>query len=226
VPILNDEYIERMEDVLDVYAKPYSSDEPVVCLDEKPIQLHGHKRPTQVAGDGVRRRDYEYVRRGTANIFVAVEPKGGRHHLKLTPTRDRFEFARMLHDISKKYPQAKKLHLVLDNLSTHSRKALVDTFGENRAASLWKRFEFHFTPKHGSWLNQAEIGISLLSRESLGKLRFEDLDLLRTHVSAWSGQANRHKRKIHWRFRKADARKKFSYRARAMRRLPATKTQA
>src|SRR5579859_2609244 len=149
---LDDEYIERMENLLRLYARPYRADEPVVCLDEKPVQLHDDKRAGRIARDGTRRRDYEYRRHGIANLFVGVEPRAGRHILEATKTRDRFEFARMVRGISHRYESARKIHLVLDNLSTHSKKALIDTFGQDEAERLWKRFRFHYTPKHGSWL--------------------------------------------------------------------------
>lgn len=211
VPILDNAYIRNMEDLLRLYAKPLSAKEPVVCLDEKPVQLHDSKRSGHVASDGTRRRDYEYRRRGTANLFVCVEPRAGRHIVKATQTRDRFEFARMLRDIARRYPRATVIHLVVDNLSTHSKKAVFDAFGAEKAKKLWARFSIHYTPKHGSWLNQAEIAISLVSRECLAKRRFGTLDRLEAETRAWSIAATKAKRTINWKFRIPDARKKFSY---------------
>ncbi len=167
---LDEAYIERMEDVLKIYEKPMLVSAPVVCLDEKPVVLHADTRPQapmqpgQVAG-----RDYEYRRCGTANVFCAVEPKAGRHFTKVTKTRASPDFAEFLLDIAASYPAADTLHLVLDNLSTHTRKAATDWFGEEEGGWLWSRFTVHHTPKHGSWLNQAEIEIGFFSRQCLGK---------------------------------------------------------
>lgn len=208
---LDETYIRRMEDILRLYAKPYSQEEPVVCLDEKPVSLHENKRDPEVARDGTRRRDYEYHRQGTANLFVGVEPKAGRHILKATKTRDRFEFARMLRDIAKRYPTARTIHLVVDNLSTHSKQALIDAFGADEAERLWARFTVHYTPTHASWLNQAEIEISLVTRECLGKRRLGTMALLARETSAWARAANRAKRTFNWTFRPKDARRKFGY---------------
>jgi transposase len=211
VPRLDDEYIERMEDVLKLYEKPYDSAEPVVCLDEKPVQLLDDVRKSKLARGCILHRDYEYRRCGTANLFCGVEPKGGRHFTKATKTRDRFEFARMLREIADAYPDAELIHLVVDNLSTHSRNALVAAFGEDGAEQLWSRFRVHFTPKHGSWLNPAEIEISLVSRECLGNRRLGTLARLSSETRTWNRDANRRRRTIDWRFTRRDARKTFGY---------------
>jgi DDE superfamily endonuclease len=208
VPELTHEYIAKMEDLLRLYAKPHSKAEPVVRLDEKPVQLHGDKRAGHVARDGTRRRDYEYRRRGTANLFVCVEPRAGRHVVKATRARDRFEFAYVLRDLAKRYDGAKTIHLVVDNLSTHSKNALVDAFGAAKADEIWKRFRMHFTPKHGSWPNQAEIAISLVTRECLGKRRLGTLSVLASETMAWARAATKAQRRINWKFRARDARKK------------------
>ena len=211
VPELNREYIERMEHLLRLYAKPYCEREPVLCLDERPVQLHGNKRTGHIARDGTRRRDYEYRRQGTANLFVCVEPRAGRHVVEATRTRDRFEFARMVAALAQLHPDAETIHLVLDNLSTHSKKALVDAFGTDVAERIWSRFTIHYTPKHGSWLNQAEIAISLVSRECLGKRRLGTLSVLASETRAWARGATKAQRRIDWKFRTRDARKKFGY---------------
>ncbi len=122
-----------------------------------------------------------------------------------------YVFARCVRDIASRYPRARTIHLVMDNLSTHSFRALEDTFGLKGANKLWRRFAIHFTPKHGSWLNQAEIAIGMLSNESLGRKRFPDTDTLRRHVGAWRRRANQQRRKIRWRFTVRKARSKFSY---------------
>jgi len=211
VPRLDDEFIARMEDLLRLYAKPLDWREPVVCLDERPIQLLTDARPSQRVTDGSLRRDYEYRRRGTANIFCVVEPLAGRHLIKVTRRRAKPDFARCVRDIVRRYPRARRIHLVMDNLSTHSFRALEETFGRKEAKKLWRRLAVHFTPKHGSWLNQAEIEISMLNNECLGRHRFGELDNLRAHVAAWRRTANRDRRKIRWGFTVRRARKKFGY---------------
>lgn len=198
---LDEAYIERMEDVLEVYEKPLSAREPVVCLDEKPVVLHEDTRPPvpMQAGRSAR-RDYEYRRCGTANVFCAVEPKAGDHFTKVTPTRSSPEFAEFLFQIEQAYPEAETIHLVVDNLSTHSRKALTDWYGEECGGWLWDRFTVHHTPKHGSWLNQAEIEIGLFSRQCLGKRRIATIEELTTQATAWNERTNHNKTTIEWKF--------------------------
>jgi transposase len=201
-----------MEDVLRVYARPLDLRQPVICLDEKPIVLHGSKRSGRPARPGAEaRRDYEYRRLGTANVFCIVEPLTGRRLTHATPKRGYLEFAQALALIARRYRSAKKIHLVFDNLSTHCEKACIATFGTTRGRALWRRFKVHFTPKHGSWLNAAEMEVSLLSRECLGSRRIPSLDELAREVQAWSLEADRRRRRIRWRFRVRDARRKFRY---------------
>jgi len=155
---LTPEFIERMEDVLDLYAKPYNPKEPVVCLDEKPMQLLKDAREAISGKPGkIKKRDYEYIRAGTANVFCAVEPKGGRHFTYVTKNRKGKEFAKVLRRIANHYSHADKVHLVMDNLNTHRKKSLTDFYGEEKGTEIWNRFEIHFTQKHASWLDQAEI---------------------------------------------------------------------
>ena len=152
-----------MEEVLGLYEKPLCERAPVVCIDEKPVVLHADTRfPIPMKPGRVGRWDYEYRRCGTANVFCGIEPKAGRHFTKVTPTRCSTEFADYLLDIAAGYREADTIHLVMDNLSTHTRKALVERFGERAGSWLWKRFTVHYTPKHGSWLNQAEMEVGLL----------------------------------------------------------------
>ncbi len=202
-----------MEDVLDLYEKPLNPLEPVVCLDERPAKLHGEVRlPIHENEPGkIKKRDSEYVRCGTANIFCAVEPKAGRHITKTTKRRRAPDFAQMLSKIEAEYPRAKTIHLVMDNLSTHTLKSCCGFYGKKRGTELWQRFTVHLTPKHASWLNQAEIEIGLLSREALGKDRFPNLWSLRLRVEAWKKRMNQEQRTIGWRFTTAKARKKFKY---------------
>src|SRR6266436_6948281 len=189
---LDEEYIRRMEDVLAVYEKPLSEREPVVCIDEKPVVLHADLRPSRPMYPGrVLRRDSEYERRGTANAFCGVEPKAGWHHLRVTQNRSSPEFADYLLQIAEHYPAADTIHLVMDNLSSHTRKAVVERYGEKAGSWLWGRFTEHYTPTHGSWLNQAEIEIGILSRQCLGTRRIPDLDKLRREVQAWNRRMSR-----------------------------------
>ena len=165
-----------MEDVLATYEKPLCADEPVVCVDEKPVTLHREVRdPLPMKPGSVLKRDSEYERCGTANVFCGVEPKAGVHFTKVTPNRSSPEFADFLNMIANHYAEAQTIHRVMDNLSSHKRKALVDRFGSEEGGRLWERFTVHYTPIHGSWLNQAEIEISLFSRQCLGKRRIGDL---------------------------------------------------
>jgi transposase len=219
VPELDEEYIGKMEDVLETYEKPYDPAEPVVCLDEKPITLHADVRPSSPATPGREaRRDNEYERRGTANVFCAVEPQAGRHFTFATPDRSGPEFAQVVFQLAKNYPEAKTIHLVLDNLNIHRRKSLTDCYGEIAGNWFWDRFTIHYTPRHGSWLNQAEIEIGLFSRQCLGKRRIPDLEILRGETRAWNRSINRARTKINWQFDRKSARHRFGYRKYSSRR--------
>ena len=150
IPQLDAEYVGKMEDVLKVYEKPYNQAEPVVCLDEKPVSLHAEVRPSWPARPGrLAKRDSEYERCGTANVFCAVEPKAGRHFTFATPDRSGFEFAKVIFQLALRYNDAKKIHLVLDNLNIHRRKSLTDALGAEIGAEVWSRFTVHYTPRHG-----------------------------------------------------------------------------
>jgi transposase len=212
VPELDDEYIARMEDTLETYERPYDATQPVVCLDEKPVTLHAEVRPPSPAVPGREARaDSEYERRGTANVFCAVEPQAGRHFTWVTPDRSGDQFAQVLFHLALAYPEAQTIHLVMDNLSTHTRKSLTNFYGEQMGSEVWERFTVHYTPKHGSWLNQAEIEISLFSRQCLGKRRIPDLQTLRREAQAWNRRTNRAKLKINWQFNRHAARSLFGY---------------
>ena len=201
-----------MEEVLALYEKPLSEKEPVVCIDEKPVVLHADVRaPRPMRSGRIARRDCEYERRGTANAFCGVEPKAGRHFTKVTPNRSSPEFADYLVEIVAAYTQAETIHLVMDNLSSHRRKALAERYGEKIGGLLWDRFTVHYTPKHGSWLNQAEIEIGLFSRQCLGKRRIPSLAELQREARAWNRNMNRNRVKIDWKFTRKKAREKFSY---------------
>lgn len=213
LPKLNDQYIRRMEDVLALYERPLSRLEPVVCLDEKPIQLLKkiNKTSRLVRRGKARHKDYEYQRKGTANAFCAVEPRAGRHFVKITRKRKGADFARMLQDLGKSYRAVRTIHLVMDNLSTHSKKSLVQTLGSKRGENLWNRFTVHFTPVHASWLDQAEIEISMFSRQCLGRDRISTRLTLSKRAEAWCSRMNAEREKIDWLFTREKFRSKFGY---------------
>ena len=209
---LNEEYIAKMEDVLETYERPYDLEQPVVCLDEKAVTLHADVRPASPAAPGKEaRQDSEYKRCGTANVFCAVEPKAGRHFTFPTPDRSGFEFAQAVFHLALEYPKAETIHLVMDNLNIHRRKSLTDLYGPEMGAEIWNRFTVHYTPTHGSWLNQAEIEIGIFSRQCLGNRRIPDLKTLRSETRAWNRCINQAGTKITWRFTRKDARRKFGY---------------
>ena len=216
---LDEDYIVKMEDVLEIYERPYNPNEPVVCLDEKPITLHADVRPASPAVPGREaRRDNEYERCGTANVFCVVEPKAGRHFTFPTPDRSGFEFARVAVAMALEYPNAKTIHLVMDNLNIHRRKSLSDVFGSEMATEVWDRFTVHHTPTHGSWLNQAEIEIGIFSRQCLGSRRIATLKILRREVRAWNRRMNRDRIRINWSFDRKSARRKFGYKTNSFKR--------
>ena len=197
--------MQAMEEVLDVYHRPYDSMRPQVCLDETSKQLLEHVRVPIGASPGTPRRvDDEYRRCGTANIFLAVEPLAGSVITEATEQRTSQDFARFLHRLSdQEYPKAERIVLVMDNLSTHSLSSLYETFEPEQARRLAHRFELHFTPKHGSWLNVAEMELSVLSRQALDQ-RIASLPSLRAILRAWHAQHP--PTAVRWRFTTQDAR--------------------
>jgi transposase len=212
VPEIDAEFIQRMEELLELYAKAEDPLEPVVCLDERPVQLLESERPGRKLRPGtIAKRDYEYVRKGTANIFCIVEPRSGRRLTHATPNRKGSAFARALKRIARRYQRARTIHLVMDNLNTHAEKSLRDHLGELEAKRLWKRFTVHYTPKHASWLNPAEMEASLVSRECLGKRRLGDFQTLRQEVATWAHCSDKERRRINWKWRVSDARRVFRY---------------
>ena len=206
----NADFAAAMERVLDVYRRPYDPTLPVVCMDETPRQLIGEARvPIPATPGRARREDYEYRRLGTANVFMASEPLAGGRMTKVTARRTKTDWAHFLHDISKRYPDAKRITLVMDNLSTHRPGALYETFPPARAKALWDRFEFVYTPKHGSWLNVAEVELNVLTRQCLNR-RLNSIHLLRAEVAAWQAARDRTQAKVNWQFATADARIKLT----------------
>jgi len=209
VPKLTEEFRQRMEDVLDQYEKPYNPSEPVICLDEQPYQLLDDTRPSQVAAPGrPGKQDYEYRRCGTCSIFVAVEPQVGQRFVQARRQRTRIDFAKFTRDLVRRYPKARRIHLVLDNLNTHNPESLQEAFGQKRAQRLLKRIEWHHTPRHASWLNMAEIEISVLTKQCLDR-RLPLLEDVQRHSATWSRDRNRRKATIQWTFNHADARRVF-----------------
>jgi hypothetical protein len=216
VPKLDDEYIQKMEDVLEVYERPYDPQQPVVCLDERAVQLHGEKRQGSPAKPGKPARfDYEYVRLGTANIFCAVEPLAGKHITRVTPNRSGAQFAKTLMLIAHRYPSVQTIHLVMDNLNSHTVTSLTRHYGKRRGRDLWARFTVHYTPKHGSWLNQAEIEIGILNRQCMGRRRFESIAALDPQVRQWNRRVNQRQLRFRWGFTTKKARAVFKYLPRA-----------
>ena len=209
---LTDDYLQSMEEVLEVYERPYNPAEPVICLDEKPVSLHADVRPARPMAPGkLRRPDNEYKRCGTANVFCAVEPKAGKHFTLPTPNRRAPQLAQALETIIESYADADTIHLIMDNLNIHGPKTLTDYFGKERGTELWSRLTVHHTPKHGSWLNQAEIEISLFARQCLHRRRIPTLALLQLEAAAWNAKVNLNRVTIDWRFTRKKARIKFGY---------------
>lgn len=205
------EYRQRMYDLLGLYAQPYDPAEPVICLDEKSKQLLQQTRrlipatPHQVA-----KEDYEYRRAGTRNLFVAVEPKAGHREVAVTRRRTKPDFVAFVQYLAQEvYAQARKIHLVLDNLNTHFRASFEQVMGLEAAAVFLSRLEFHYTPKHASWLNMAEIEIGILDRQCTG-CRIGDEARLCSEVLAWEQRRNQERRRIEWKFSPQDADQKLS----------------
>jgi hypothetical protein len=200
-----------MEDVLDLYEEPYDAQYPTVCLDEKPVVLHADTRPTQPAAPGrPERRDYEYVREGTANLFVMVEPLAGWRHVAVTEHRTKLDFAEAVRWlVEERYPEVEYVRIVLDNLNTHGPAALYEAFPPEQARAIAARVEFHHTPKHGSWLNMAEIEISVFERGCLSR-PVGDVATLERRVTALETERNAAHCTIHWQFTSQDARTKLA----------------
>lgn len=203
---LTEEYRQRMYDLLDLYARPFRPEEPVVCLDEKSKQLLGDSRaPLPIRPGTPVRRDYEYVRGGTCNLFVAVEPLGGKRTVVVTDHRTKADFVAFVqHLLEKVYAKARRVHLVMDNLNTHFRKCFEEVLGVRKAKALLRCVVFHYTPKHASWLNMAEIEIGILDRQCLDR-RLPNRDILVAEVDAWQQRRNADKRGIAWSFTRQDA---------------------
>jgi hypothetical protein len=209
-PQANAAFVAAMEDVLDVYARPYDAARPVVCVDEGGKQLIGDVRaPLPVRPGSAAKQDSEYERGGTANLFMAFEPLAGRRQVEVTERKTAADFARFLRRLSDEwYPAAERIVLVCDNLNTHTPACLYEAFAPAEARRLAGRFEWHHTPKHGSWLNVAELELSVAARQCLDR-RIPDLKTLRREVAAWEEARNAAVVKVEWHFTTADARVKL-----------------
>jgi hypothetical protein len=201
-----------MEDILEVYTRPYEERFPQVCLDEKSKQLVGEVRePLPLCPGHPARHDYEYERNGTANLFIVSEPLAGWRHISVTQRRTKLDWAHCVKElVDAHYPEAEKIVLVLDNLNTHTPAALYEAFVPAEARRIASKLEIHYTPKHGSWLNMAEIELSVLARQCLDR-RIPDQQTLAEEVGAWEAERNAAESSIDWRFTSADARIKLKH---------------
>lgn len=199
-----------MEMVLDVYKRPFRERHPVVCMDESPKQLIAEtKTPIPASPGNPVKYDYEYKRCGVCNIFLACEPLAGKRFVEITERKTKQDWARFLQDIASQYQGAQKITLVMDNLNTHTPGSFYETFLPDNAKALWDRFEFIYTPKHGSWLNMAEIELNVLIGQCLNR-RIDDIGIVRREVKAWQEARNNKNAKVNWQFRTEDARIKLS----------------
>ena len=200
-----------MEDVLEVYSRPYDPTRPVVCMDEKPFQLHGEARePVPMKPGKVEKVDNEYIREGTCSIFIFTEPLAGWRYAEALEHRTKKDWARRVKWVlDNQYPSAKKVALVMDNLNTHVISSLYETFPPEEAFRLAQRLEIHYTPKHGSWLNIAEIELSALAAQCLGNSRISSIEVLNKELFAWKSRRNADQNGVDWHFTTADARSKL-----------------
>ena len=209
-PQQNADFVCAMEDVLEVYQRPYDPLRPQVCFDESSKQLIGEVTPGTLPQPGQpAREDYEYVRNGTANLFMFSEPLQGKRETHVTAHRTKLDFAHAIKNlIDVQYPHAEKIVLVMDNLNTHKPASLYEAFQPDEARRLIDKLEIHYTPKHGSWLNMAEIELGILNRQCLNR-RIAAADTLKSEIAAWVSQRNAANRKIDWRFTTKNARIKL-----------------
>jgi len=199
-----------MEDILDLYAEPYDPDYPQVCFDETPYQLLEETRPALPCQPGRPRRfDYEYRRNGTCNLFLFFQPLMGWRHIKITERRTKQDFARCMKDlVDVHFPQARRIRVVLDNLNTHTPASLYETFAAAEARRILRKLEFHFTPNHASWLNMAEIELSVLMNQCLDRY-IPHFETLQRETEAWETERNRRQATVNWQFSTDKAREKL-----------------
>lgn len=209
IPEASPEFVCAMEQVLDVYQRPYDEQYPVVCLDESPKQLIREKRVPVQLGDGTTRYDSEYIREGVVQLYMVFEPLAGERRVHLRESNNRLEWAKLMADlVENQYAQATKVTLVQDNLKAHKPAALYEVYEPQRAKAILDKLEFVFTPKHGSWLNMAEIEFSVLTRQAI-KGRIADKELLAEQLEAWQQKRNQKQVKANWQFKTKDARIKL-----------------
>jgi hypothetical protein len=208
----NGEFVARMEDILEVYALPYDESIPLVCMDEQPCQLLGEKlTPVPMKPGKIAKEDYEYVRNGTCSIFIFSEPLVGWRHVHASERRTKKDWAGQIKELlDVHYPDAERIRLVMDNLNTHAFSSLYETFPADEALRLAKRLDIHYTPKHGSWLNIAEIELNALTKQCLSR-RIPDLNTLRHLLSAWESARNLSQKAVQWHFTTLDARDKLKW---------------
>ena len=198
-----------MERVLDVYKRPFDPEFPVICMDESPKQLIGEKKvPISVSSGKPARHDYEYTRYGVCNIFMACEPLAGNRMVKITERKTKKDWACFIEGIASSYKKAKKITLVMDNLNTHAPGSFYEVFPPDKAKALWDRFDFVYTPKHGSWLNIAEIELNVLIGQCLNR-RIDNIKTVKKEVNAWQQARNNKKAKVNWQFTAENARIKL-----------------
>jgi transposase len=209
-PDKNSEFVANMERVLDVYKRPYNSENPVICMDESPKQLIEEGRTSIKMKQGQEARvDYEYIRHGVVNVFMANEPLRGKRFTKITEFKTKKDWAVFIRRIAdEEYPNAKKITLVMDNFKTHVASAFYEMFEPKEAKRIWDRFEFVYTPKHGSWLNMAEIELHVLNGQCLNR-HISTIDIIKEEVDAWQFNRNNKNSKINWQFTTKDARIKL-----------------
>jgi len=211
-PEADAEFVAAMEGVLDIYAKPYNPDYPVICMDEQPVQFHKETRtPIAATSNHGKRIDYEYERAGTANLFMFSEPLAGWREVTARPTRTKADWATEIARLMEgRYANCEKVNLVCDNLNTHTKGAFYEVFEPERARQLARRIEFCHTPKHGSWLNIAENELSSLTRQCVSGRRFGDIETLGAETAAWSVDVNKTQRGVDWQMKVDDARCKLA----------------
>lgn len=198
-----------MEDVLDIYERPYNPKRPVICFDERPCQLIGDViTPIPLKPGSSKKEHYEYIRNGTCCIFLAFEPRAGKRVTCVREHRTKVDYAHFMKELAQQYPNAECILLVQDNLNTHTAGSFYEALPPDEAFELAKRFEYHYTPKKGSWLNMAEIELSALSKQCLDR-RIEDIEKLANEVGAWENERNAIGATVRWRFNKIDARIKL-----------------
>jgi len=210
-PDADAEFAACMEDVLETYAQPYDAAFPVVCMDEQPVQLTKEtRRPIAATKAHPQRVDYEYERAGTACIFMFAEPLSGWRKVSARPRRTKIDWALEMEELLRtRYADAEKVLLVCDNLNTHTRGAFYEAFDAKKARELVQRIEFHYTPKHGSWLNIAENELSSMTRQAISGCRIESIGMLRSETSAWADSSNEKQRGVDWQFTVEKARVKL-----------------